>query len=414
MAISSTGSVSYSQVRNEYVAASGSVSASQLYRGGTYVKGNAADNLSTNLAASVPTTGTITADNFRGTAKGFRYTYTADATDQNISALFGDDYDLDYPKEVVIDSGVELGATSTTEEALEADTANGGLVGTLTITNNGTITGRGGAAGADGGDAFEANVTCTFVNNGTVRAGGGGGGAGGAGGRGGTGGQGRTSYTYYTYSGDQGFNNQYQWNVTTYTYSAQYFLAIRWGGNWVQSQYNNATGSPSWGNVTSVVGGQYQRRGQVGSTVANYGLQNWQYKIRRRYTNTGYNYYSGGSGGYGGAGGAGGIGAGYQQTAGTGGSGVGGQSGNGGQTNAGTGGTGGTGGVGGAGGTFGAAGTNGSTGNTGATGASGNYTGGSGGQAGSGGSSAGAAGKYLRGASNVTFTNNGTVQGGTA
>ncbi len=211
MAISSSGSVSFAQIRTEYVGGSAAISASQLYRGGSNIPAKASDNQSTHLAASVPASGTITFDNFRGTEKGFKYTFSADATDQNISALFGDDYDLDFPKQVVIDSGVELGATSISEEALEADTGNGGLTGTLTITNNGTITGRGGAAGQAGGDAFEANVTCTFVNNGTVRAGGGGGGNGGAGGNGGTGGQGRQSYTYYTYSSDQYSNNVTFW-----------------------------------------------------------------------------------------------------------------------------------------------------------------------------------------------------------
>lgn len=410
MAISSTGSVSYSQVRNEYVAASGSVSASQLYRGGTYVRGNAADNLSTNLAASVPTSGVITADNFRGTAKGFRYTYTADATNQNISALFGDDYDLDYPKEVIIDSGVELGATSITEEALEADTGNGGLTGTLTITNNGTITGRGGAAGQAGGDAFEANVTCTFVNNGTVRAGGGGGGAGGSGGRGGTGGQGRYQQAYSTWSSWQYYvyMNQTKRAALNYWLNGQQNTT-----NW-RWQGLNAT---NIGLQSSYASGGYQyQRGSSQIQVAYMGGEvTVRYYQIRRYPTTAYQwiYTSGGGGGYGGGGGAGGAGAGYQQTAGSGAGGAGGQGGQYGQTNAGRGGTGGTGGTGGSGGTFGAAGGNGATGNTGATGQGGNYQGGAGGQGGSGGQAGGAAGNYLRGSTNVTFTNNGTVQGGT-
>ena len=58
---------------------------------------------------------------------------------------------------------------------------------------------------------FEADVACTLVNNGTMRAGGGGGGAGGAGGTGGTGGQGSTSYTYYAAYGS------YQYNIYTFT-----------------------------------------------------------------------------------------------------------------------------------------------------------------------------------------------------
>ena len=75
----------------------------------------------------------------------------------------------------------------------------------MTITNNGTLSGAGGSAGGGaGGDAFEANAACTFINNGTIRGGGGGGGAGGSGGNGGTGGQGRYNYTNYgSWSSDQ-------------------------------------------------------------------------------------------------------------------------------------------------------------------------------------------------------------------
>ena len=102
----------------------------------------------------MPTSGVIAFDDFYGTAKGFRKRYTATATNQNASTVFGDDYGVDYPKEIVINSGVELGATSTSEEALQIDS---GLSGTMT-TNNGTLTGAGGAAGAAGGDAFQADV----------------------------------------------------------------------------------------------------------------------------------------------------------------------------------------------------------------------------------------------------------------
>lgn len=177
MAIASSGAVSASDIRSEY-GLTGAVSFSSLYRGGSHIRAKAANNTATNLASSVPTSGTITFDNFRGTAKGFRYTFTAGATDQNASALFGSDYGVSYPKEIVINSGVELGATSTSEEALEIDS---GGAGTITITNNGTLTGAGGAAGADGGDAFEAATNCVLLNNGTIRAGGGGGGNGGNG-----------------------------------------------------------------------------------------------------------------------------------------------------------------------------------------------------------------------------------------
>ena len=179
-----TGTVSFSDIRTEF-GMSGAISFSQLYRGGSNVRGNAVNNSSTNLAAGVPTSGAIAIDDFKGQARGFRYTYSAGATNQNASDLFGDDYAVNYPKEIVINAGVELGATATSNEALQIDA---GGTGDITVTNNGTLSGAGGAGaastlgdGSNGGDAFEANVSCTLVNNGTIRGGGGGGGGGGQG-----------------------------------------------------------------------------------------------------------------------------------------------------------------------------------------------------------------------------------------
>ena len=185
MAITASGAVSLADLRTEFVGGSSAISLGDLYRGGSNIRSLAANNTATNLAASVPTSGAIDFADFYSQAKGFRKTYTSGATNQDASSVFGDDYGVDYPKEIVINSGVELGATSTSQEALQIDS---GLSGGLTITNNGTLSGAGGAAGNDGGDAFQADVACTFINNGTVRAGGGGGGAGGSGGTGGTGG----------------------------------------------------------------------------------------------------------------------------------------------------------------------------------------------------------------------------------
>lgn len=357
MAIASTGAVSASDIRTEY-GLSGAVSFSDLYRGGTYIKSKAANNNATNLAASVPTSGAIGISDFRGTAKGFRYTFSAGATNQDASVIFGSDYAVNYPKEIVIDSGVELGATSTAQEALQADS---GLAGTLTITNNGTLSGYGGAAGGGaGGDAFEANVACTFINNGTIRGGGGGGGAGGTGGQG-----------YYTYT-----------NATSYFYTSTRRIQDNgyntyWNYVWDGVQLTYGQGTPP---ATYTTGGYTYRRGSSYDPQDGWGSVH--YYIRRESTATAYT--SGGSGG------AGGRGQGYGVTAASG------SGGSAGGTNAGTGGTGGTGG------------SYGNAGGTGNTGVSGNYTGGS---AGSGG---GAAGKYIRGYSNVTFTNNGTVLGGTA
>jgi hypothetical protein len=336
MALSASGAISADDIRTEY-GLSGAVSFADLYRGGSYIRQKAADNLADNLASSVPTSGVITLDDFRGTSKGFRYTFTAGATDQNASSLFGSDYSVNYPKDIVINSGVELGASSTSEEALEIDS---GGVGTITITNNGTLSGAGGAAGADGGDAFEAAVTCTFVNNGTVRAGGGGGGTGGNG--------------TYNSDGSQILNGNTQWQ-------------------------SNSTGSAIslyYGGYTGIAYGG----GQAGVTQYAYG---GGYLVRGSYS-----FYAGGSLPYRyyiffrtiatSTGGAGGVGAGYGQSAGTGVAGT---------NNAGSGGDGGA---------FGASGTSGTNGTS------------------TNGVAGGAGGKYLRGSSFVTFTNNGTVQGGTA
>ena len=352
MALSASGAISADDIRTEY-GLSGAVSFGDLYRGGTHVRAKAANNNGVNLASSVPTSGAITFGNFRGTAKGFRYTFTAGATDQDASALFGSDYGVNYPKEIVINSGVELGATSTSQEALEIDS---GGAGTITITNNGTLSGAGGAAGADGGDAFEAAVTCTFINNGTVRAGGGGGGAGGAGGNGS---YSQTNYYYNPVASSSGYYWSYNGSGVIVMRAGSNYTAV--AGYWWQTSY-----------------GSYVRGTLQSGSGTSSGASNYQIGIVSNVSTSG------------GAGGSGAVGAGYGQSAGTG------SAGSAGGTNAGTGGTGGNGGG------FGAAGS------TGATGANGNSTNGSAGSAG------GAAGKYLRGSSFVTFTNNGTAQGGTA
>lgn len=330
MAISLSGAVSLSTIRTEW-GRSGAISMSEMYRGGSHVLSKASDNTGTNDAAGVPTSGVISIGDFRGTAKGFTFTFTFGATNQNASTIFGDDFDVDYPKNIVINSGVELGATSTSEEALEVPS---GGAGTITITNNGTLSGAGGAAGADGGDAFEAATNCIFINNGTVRAGGGGGGTGGNG--------------YYSSSSSSTQYSLYSY----YWYVSGYSAQIRWNSPYYAFSPSSSATSHSGGGATFYRG---THRG------------NGYYEITRVSSSTVYT-----------SGGAGGVGQGYGQSAGNGSAGG---------TNAGTGG---------AGGSFGASGSTGANGNS------------------SNGSAGGASGKYLRGSSFVTFTNNGTAQGGTA
>ena len=315
MAIAASGAVSFSDLRTEFVGGSAAISYSDLYRGGSNIRAKAANNTGVNLAASVPTSGTINIANFRSQAKGFRFTYTSGATNQNASALFGDDYAVDYPKEIVIDSGVELGATSTSEEALQIDT---GASGTITVTNNGTLSGAGGAAGSAGGDAFEADIACTLINNGTIRAGGGGGGTGGGG--------------------------QYSSSSSSSAYNWPYGTRYAWADHWY-GVFNFAVWANTFYYSTSSGNQSFAKSGSQQTYDDTY--ESRMYTVTRTVTTT--TNTNGGSGG---------VGQGYNQSAG---------SGVGGGTNAGTGGSGAS---------FGSAGSTGVNGNRTngvAGGAAGNY-----------------------------------------
>jgi hypothetical protein len=400
-----SGTVSFSDIRTEF-GGSGGVSISDYYRGTTNVRANAANNATTNLAASVPESGALDFSDYRNTAKGFKKTYSSTATNQDLSTVFGDDYAVDYPKQVEVQSGVELGGESNSQYGIHVSS---GSSGAITITNQGTITGAGGPSGGAGGSAVRVNTpSVTFTNNGTLRGGGGAGGNGGAGGAGGAGGNGGPAYT-----------NAPPTNQVC-------------GGNCasqptMKAKSNNSFGSCAMGDMS--YSACYTIYGPSGGGA-------------------------GGAGGSGGGAGAGGVGQGYGQDAGTGTGGSSGSSGSGGSSggsqgtstgttslpgNGGTGGSGGNGGTGGAGGSFGNAGTAGGSGTSGSSGSTGSnsfyawpqvYQGapgsggdnderyvvgssGSGGQAGGSGQAGGAAGNALLQSVACSFTNNGTVQGAT-
>lgn len=318
MPIASTN-ISFSDLRTEYIGGNNnSVSFSDLYRSGSNILEPTQAGL-TNAAASVPTSGTIALDDFKDTARAFRKTYSSNATNQDASTVFGSDYAVDYPKQIIINNGVELGATSASNEALQIDT---GLSGSISITNNGTITGAGGAAGAAGGDAFEADVACSLVNNGTIRSGGGGGGTGGSGSVQST----ASNTTYYVQVASTndcstiGFPN---------TAANQYPVNV---GNYCPNPYTS--------NIDGGTSGVFQYVSYQSAGMEDTGCTMMCYRKRHITTNT--------------SGGSGGVGAGYNQSAG---------GGSAGGTSAGSGGSGG------AFGTTGSTGANGSVSN-GATGGS--------------------------------------------
>lgn len=367
MTIAASGNaVSFSALRTEFVGGSSSISLSDLYRGGSNILSKAGDNPAVNLAASVPTSGAIDFSDFHSTAKGFKSTISSTTTNLVANTLFGDDYDVNYPKIIDINSGVTIGGVSS-----EALTIPSGLAGTLVINNAGNIYGAGGVAnGGDGRVAvYNQSSGVTINNTGEIRGGGGGGGIGGTGG---TGGQG--SYTTVSYAYTHG--SRAWWCYDTCGTPGD--CAVFYGGSYT-------IGRPI-PNTTTVYGNYYKGGG------AQYG-GSCQYGYSLGIGSTAYS-----SGGAGGAGGSPAVGQGYNQAAGTGGAGSGGAAGG---TNAGSGGQGGNGGNGGSWATAGQAGSAGSAG------ANGNYSNGS---AGAGGGAGGAAGAAVSGTS-VTMNNTGTISG---
>lgn len=352
MAIAASGAVAMSDLRTEYND-SGSIALSDLYLGGAsnLVRANAGNNSSTNLSAGVPASGVIKITDFYSKARGFRKTYSAGAENQDLSTVFGTDWGVDYPKDVVINAGVTIGATATSNEALEV---NSGGLGTIVITNNGTIIGAGGAAGSAGGDAFEASVACTLVNNGTISAGGGGGGNGGTGGNGTV----STSSVSYVYS----TSNRWVWDGEANNGYIKRNGTQYWWYSYYSMTYTSNGGGLYRGSLQGSANGGHTAFFSLGTLTSSTSSTT------------------------GGSGGSGGVGQGYNQTN------TSGSAGAAGGTNAGTGGT----------GSDGA--TYGLTASNGSTGANGNSTNGSAGSTG------GAAGAAVSGTT-ITLNNTGTVHG---
>ena len=414
MTIPSSGqSLSFSALRTEFVGGSSAISLSDLYRGGSNIIKKAGDNQATNDAASIATSGALDVSDFYDQGKGFTFTYStsflsgASGTDQNASDLFGDDYDVNYPKNIVIPSGITLGSNNTSEYGLEIDA---GGTGTITITNNGSIIGAGGAGGSAGsanggtggsggagGDALKFHVPATIVNNGSIF-GGGGGGAGGGGG-----GQGGALQQQQQTTAQQGPMNH-----------AQAFDDTRWRSTDGQQSMQASVGNPPNFNGYFVqrggAGGPYSQptpfsqftqgqytyvRGPQDQGSPHQGQQFWLWY--RTYPQSQQQQTAGHAGG---AGGAGGLGRGFNNQPGA----DSGASGSSGST--GSAGDGGAGGAGAAGGGYGTAGTAGSAGSAGTNSTT---SGSSGGSAGS----VGAAGAAWERESGVTITsqNSGTITG---
>ena len=456
MALTGSGTISASDIRAEFVGGSSAVDISSYFRGAnTNVKANAANNTATNLAAGIPTSGAISFSDFYSQAKGWRKTFSSNSTQQSGTSIFGDDYAVDYPKEVVVNSNINLYSTASGTPALEFPS---GGAGSITVTNSGNIYGQGGSAGQDGGTAIKADVAITVVNNSSsnIKGGGGGGGNGGAGGVGSASTAAQissvvdkvgdkpdfVSYSVLTQFGPRAWSGigsgEWGLNVQQGT-SASSSISNR-GPMWYSFQVNTAAEYSLSSNISDPFpeDGQTGHRGtpvvnistaedtkSQGQGGADYGSGlSWSGVKANLAANTTYYFCNYTQGPYGsstpngnffyntmssslslavnvpstgGSGGAGGVGQGFSQSAA---SGSGGGSGG---SNAGSGGAGGAGGALGANGTAGSAGGNGS-----GTSISYPSTAPTNGAAGS---SAGSAGYYILGQSNVSLTNNGTVAG---
>lgn len=159
MALQSSGQIKYSELRTEY-AGSGQIKSSDLYRGGSLVRNNASNNPSTNLSANVPTSGVIKASDFYGQQRAFKFTDSTNRENKAASDYFGDDFGVDYPKILQVDSNI-----SNTVVDGSALTFSSALTGSMSVIVNGTIT-------CDSGSCLknDSGVTISVTGSGTLDA----------------------------------------------------------------------------------------------------------------------------------------------------------------------------------------------------------------------------------------------------
>lgn len=135
MTLQSSGAISFSDLRTEYVGGSAAITLGNFYRGGANVRANASDNSSTNLSANVPVSGnSISMNQFYSQAKGFSATENSNRSNKNAQDYFGTDYTVDYPKALTINSTI----TNTAIDGVALNFPNG-LLGSMTCTISGTV-----------------------------------------------------------------------------------------------------------------------------------------------------------------------------------------------------------------------------------------------------------------------------------
>jgi hypothetical protein len=165
-------SISFLDIQNEF-GGSNPIGLNEYYRNGGLVSSN---------NTSVPTSGSISLDNFFCAVNEIIVYITSNSENVNVQSLFGGNWTQNVPKRLVINPGVVVGSLDPGAYALIIP---GGIVSTLRIDNNGSIQGAGGSPNSgNGGPAILANTAVTIDNIGSIYGGGGGGGFGGNGGDG--------------------------------------------------------------------------------------------------------------------------------------------------------------------------------------------------------------------------------------
>ena len=187
-------SISLANIQTEF-GGSNPISMSEYYAGGSYVASGTV-GYPGGSAGNIPSSGGISFDRFHGAIRTYNVTISSDTANYNLrTALInaGANISGTFIVNVIINAIVYSNSTSTA--AFDTGALTGGSV---YITNNNYIVGKGGTGGTGsiggngqrgtnggaGGLAFLTQTTTYFTNNGVI-GGGGGGGGGGAGGDGG-------------------------------------------------------------------------------------------------------------------------------------------------------------------------------------------------------------------------------------
>lgn len=188
MALPSSGPLAFTNIQTEF-GGTNPIGLNEYYRGGGLVP-------ISSTTTTIPSSGTIAANNFYGTANRVDVPLTISSPTYNYDVYTQAVASPAYVSgkanvNVTVSPGVQVGSTSTGAYAMLVPSSFS-PGDTVTIVNNGTIVGAGGGGGpaifaanpgnpgAGGGNALYVNRPTTIQNN-SVIGGGGGGGGGGAG-----------------------------------------------------------------------------------------------------------------------------------------------------------------------------------------------------------------------------------------